>query len=88
MTPPANEVQRLMRKPEIKGAVLRTAVPLELYQVVADNASDTKATVSHMQLTAITRADARLQHGIQLYTEAAQHDPSNKRTYYNRVVHY
>ena len=30
-TPPANEVRRLMQKPEIKEAVLRAAAPLELY---------------------------------------------------------
>ena len=65
-TPPANEVRRPMRKPVIKEAVLRGVVPLELYRVLADNASDRRATVSHMQLTAIKRADAQLQHRIQL----------------------
>ena len=53
-----------MRKPEIKEGAFRGAVPLELYLVVADNAPDTKATASHMQLTAIKRADAQLQHCI------------------------
>ena len=59
-TPPANEVHRLMGKPEIKKAVLRGA--LEIYRVIADNAPDNKATVRHMQLTAIKRADAQPQH--------------------------
>ena len=36
--PPANEVRRLMWQPEIKEAVLRGAVPLQLYRVVADHA--------------------------------------------------
>ena len=30
-TPPADGVRRLMRQPEIKGAVLRGAVPVELH---------------------------------------------------------
>ena len=47
-TPPANEVCRLIRKPEIKEAVLRGAVPLEIYRVLADNGPYTKATVRHM----------------------------------------
>ena len=51
-------VRRLLRKE----AVIRGAVPLEIDRVLADNAPDTKATVSHMQLTAIKRADAQLQH--------------------------
>ena len=87
-TVPANEVQRLMRKPEIKGAVLRGAVPLELYRVLADNALDKRATVSHMQLTAIQRADAQLQHRVQLYTQEARHAPDDQRTYYNLLIHY
>ena len=37
-TPPVNEVRRLMRQPEIKEAVLRGAVPLQFYRVIADNA--------------------------------------------------
>ena len=36
-TPPVNEVWRLMRQPEIKEAVLRGAVPLQLYRVIADH---------------------------------------------------
>ena len=39
-TPPANEVRRLMRQPEIKEAVLRGAVPLQLYRVIADPAQN------------------------------------------------
>ena len=42
-----------MRKPEIKDAVLPGAVPAELYRVLADQALDTRTTVSHMQLPAI-----------------------------------
>ena len=36
--PPTNEVRRLMQQLEIKEAVLRGAVPLELYRVIADHA--------------------------------------------------
>ena len=50
-TPPANEVRRLMRQPEIKEAVLRGAVRLQLYRVVADHAPEPRATIRHMQLT-------------------------------------
>ena len=87
-TPPANEVRRLMRKPEIKEAVLRGAVPLELYRVLADNAPDIRATVSRMQLTAMKGADAQLQHRIQLYTQEAQHAPDDQLTYYSLLIHY
>ena len=86
--PPANEVRRLMQKPEIKEAVLWGAVPLELYRVLADNAPDTKATVSHMQLTDIKRADAQLVHRTQLYTQGAQRAPDDQQTYYNLIIHY
>ena len=77
-----------MRKPEIEEAVVRGAVPLEHYRVLADNAPDTRATVSHMQLTAIKRVDAQLHHCTQLYTQEAQHAPDNQRTYYNLIIHY
>ena len=77
-----------MQKPEIKEAVLRGAVSLELYGVLADNAPDTKATVSNMQLAAIKRADAQLQHRTQLYTQEGQHPPDDQRTYYNLIIHY
>ena len=87
-TPPAKEVRRLMQRPEIKEPVLRGAVPLEIYRLLADNACDTKATVSHMQLTAIKRADAQLQHHTQLYTQAAQHATDDQRTYYNLIIRY
>ena len=87
-TPPASEVRRVMRKPEIKEAVLQGAVTLELYQVLADNAPDTSATVSHMQLTAIKRADAQLQHRIQLHRQEAQRPPDEQHTYYNLRKHY
>ena len=87
-TPPANKVQRRMRQPEIKEAMLRGAVPLQLYRVIADLAPDIRATVSHMQLTAIKRADTKLQHRAQLYTQAAQHAPADQRKYYNLLIHY
>ena len=86
MTPPTNGLGRLMQKLEIKEAELRRAVPLELYRILADNAPNTKATVSHMQLTAIKRSDAKLQHRSQLYTQGAQHAPDNQRTYYNLII--
>ena len=50
-------------------AVLRGAVPLEFYGVIAGNAPDIKATVGHMQLTAIKRANTQLQHRVQLYAQ-------------------
>ena len=77
-----------MPKPEIKGAVLRGAVPLELYRVLADNAPDTRVTVSHIQLTAIKQADAQLQHRVQLYAQEAQHASDHQRTYSNLLIHY
>ena len=49
-----------MRQPEIEEAVLRGAVPLKLYRVVADHAPEPRATIRHMQLTAVKRADAQL----------------------------
>ena len=83
-----NEVRCLMRQPEIKEAGIRGKVPLQLYRVIADHAPSTKATVSQMQLTAIKRTDAQLQHGIQLYTQTAQHAPDSQRNYYNLLIHY
>ena len=41
--PPENEVRRLMRQPEIKEAVLRGAVPLQLYRVIVYHAPEPKA---------------------------------------------
>ena len=70
--PPTNGVWRLMRQPEIKEAVLRGAVPLQLYRVIADHVPEPKATVRHMQLTAVKRASAQLQHRVQLYAQEAQ----------------
>ena len=86
--PPTNEVRRLMRQPEIKEAVLRGAVPLQLYRVIADHAPEPKATVRHMQLTAVKRADAQLQHHIQMYAQEAQQTFHDRRMYYNLLVHY
>ena len=71
-TPPANEVPRLMRQPEIKEAVLRGAVPLQLYRVIADHALEPGATVRDPQLTAVKRAGAQLQHRVQVYAQEAQ----------------
>ena len=61
-----------MRQPEIKEAVLRGAVPLQLYRVIADLAPEPRATMRHMQLTAVKRADAQLQHRIQVYSQEKQ----------------
>ena len=87
-TPPADEVRRLMRQPEIKESVLRGAVPLQLYRVVADRAPETRATIRHMQLTAIKRADPQLQHRVQMYAEKAQQTSHDRCTYYNLLIHY
>ena len=87
-TPLPNEVRRLMRQPEIKEAVLRGAVPLQLYRVIADHAPETRATVRHMQLTTIKRADTQLQHRVQVYAQEAQQTSHNRRTYYNLLIHY
>ena len=80
-TPPANEVRRLMRQPEIKEAVRRGAVPLKLYRVVADHVPEPRATIRRMQLTAVKRADAQLQHRVQVYTQEAQQTSDDRRTY-------
>ena len=77
-----------MRQPEIKEAVLRGAVPLQLYRVIADHAPEPKATVRHMQLTDVKRADAELQHRVQLYAQDAQQTAHDRRMYYNLLIHY
>ena len=77
-----------MRQPEIKEAVLRGAVPIQLYRVIADHAPEPKATIRHMQLTAIKRADAQLQHRVQVYAQEAQQTSHNRRTYYNLLIDY
>ena len=87
-TPTANEVRHLMRQPEIREAVRRGAVRLQLYRVVADHAPEPRATIRHMQLTAIKRADAQLQHRVQVYAEEAQQTSHDRRTYYNLLIHY
>ena len=43
---------------------------------------------SHMQLTAIKRADAQLQHRVQVYAQEAQQTSHDRRTYYNVLIHY
>ena len=87
-TPPANEVRRMMRQPGMREAVLRGAVPLQLYRVVADHAPEPRATIRNMQLTAIKRADAQLQHRVQVYTQEAQQTSHDRRTYSNLLIHY
>ena len=77
-----------MRQPEIMEAVLRGAVPLQLFRVIADHAPEPKATVRHMQLTAVRRADAQLQHRIELYAQEAQQTSQDRRMYYNLLIHY
>ena len=76
-----------MRQPEIKEAVLRGAVLLRLYRVIADHALGPKATVRHMQLTAVKRADTQLQHSVQVYAQEAQQTSHNRRKYYNLLIH-
>ena len=77
-----------MRRPEIKEAVLRGALPLQPYRVVADHAPEPRATIRHMQLTAVKRADAQLQHRVQVYTQEAQQTSHDRSTYYNLLIHY
>ena len=77
-----------MPQPEIKEAVLRGAVPLKLYRVVADQASEPRSIIRHMQLIAIKRADAQLQHRVQVYAQETQQTSHDRRTYYNLLIHY
>ena len=77
-----------MWQPEIKEAVLRGAVPLQLYRVVADHVPEPRATKRHMQLTAIKRADAQLRHRVQVYAQEAQQTSNDRRTYYKLLIHY
>ena len=77
-----------MRQPEIKEAVLRGAVPLQLYWVIADHAREPRATIRHMQLAAINRADSQIQHRVQVFAQEAQQTSHDRRTYYNLLIHY
>ena len=77
-----------MRQPEIKEAVVRGVVPLQLYRVIADHAPEPRATIRHMQLTAIKRADTQLQQRVQVYAQEAQQTSHDRRTYYNPLIHY
>ena len=77
-----------MRQPEIKEALLRGAVPLQLYRVIADHAPEPRATILHMQVTAVKRADAQLQHRVQVYTQEPQQMTHDRRMYYNLLIHY
>ena len=86
--PPTNKVWRLMRQPEIKEAVLRGAVPLPLYRVIADRAPEPKATVRHMKPTAVKRADTQLQHCVHVYAQEAQQTSHDRRMDYNLLIDY
>ena len=77
-----------MRQPEIKEAVLRGAVPLQLYRVIADHAREPRARIRHMQLAAVKRADAQLQHRVQVYAQEAQRTTHDRRVYYNLFINY
>ena len=77
-----------MRQPEIKEAVLRRAVPLQLYRVIADHAPEPRAIMRHMQLTAVKRADAQLQYRVQVYAQEAQRTTHDRRIYYNLLIDY
>ena len=77
-----------MRQPEMKEAVLRGTVPLQLYRVIADHTPQPRATVHHMQLTAFKRADAQLQHRVQVYAQEAQQKSQDRRMYYNLLIHH
>ena len=44
-------------------------MPLQLYRVIADHAPKPRATICHMQLNAVKRADAHLQHRVQMYAQ-------------------
>ena len=87
-TPPANKFRRLMRQPEIEQAVLRGAVPLHLYRVIADHAPEPRATLRQVQLTAVKRADAQLQHRVQVYAQEAQQTTHDRCMYYNLPICY
>ena len=63
-------------------------MPLQLYRVIADHAPEPRATVRHMQLTALKRADAQLQHRVQVYAQEAQQRTHDRRSYYNLLIHY
>ena len=77
-----------MRQPEMKEAVLRGVVPLQPYRVIADHAAEPRATIRHMQLTAVKRADAQLQHRVQVYAHEAQQTSHDRRMYCNLLIHY
>ena len=77
-----------MRQPEIEEVVLRGAVPLQLYRVIANHAPEPLATVRHMQLTAVKRADTQLQHRVQVYAQEAQQTSHDCDMYYNLLIHY
>ena len=77
-----------MRQPEIREVVLRGAVPLQLYRVITDYAPEPRATIRHMQITAVKRADAQLQHRVQVYAQEAQQMSHDRRMYYNLLIHH
>ena len=77
-----------MRQPEIKEEVLRGAVPFQLYRVITDHASEHRAAIRHMQLNAVKRADAQVQHSVQVYAQEAKQTTHDRRMYYNLIIHY
>ena len=68
--------------------MLRGTGPLQLYRVIADHAPEHRATIRHMQLTAVKRADTQLQHRVQVYAQEAQQTTHDRRMYYNLLIHY
>ena len=77
-----------MQQRDIKEAVLRETVPLQPYRVIADHAAESRATIRHMQLTTFKRADAQLQHRVQVYAQEAQQTTHDRRKSYNLLIHY
>ena len=77
-----------MRQPDIKEAVLGGAVPFQSLQGHRPPRPKARATIRHMQLTAVKRADTHLQHRVQVYAQEAQQTTHNCRMYYNLLIYY
>ena len=77
-----------MRQPEIKEAVLRGAVTLQLYRVIADHAPEPRATIRHMPSRGRTHSYSYTGHRVQVYAQEAQQTSHDCRTYYNLLIHY
>ena len=56
-------------------------MPFQLYRVIADHAPKPRATIRHMQRNAVKRADAQLQHRVQVYAQKAQQTTHDRRMY-------